>query len=151
MYVTYTWLMFSVPCPEFYLWRDTMSDFKSWLKIYWDEFAWSDQLRIATADIQSLTDYMEDWISVSNAALKFLGDCKAKDDSIERHINILSAAAVETSNPAEQAKIVKLFLAVRNLQYRLQGNKYEKNPSKYPPYHMFPFLGMNLMDTYNCK
>ncbi len=128
-----------------------MPDFKSWLKIYWDEFTRSDRLRIATADIQSLTDYMEDRISASDAARKFLGDCKAKDDSLEKHINILSAAAVETSNPAEQAKIVKLFLAVRNLQYRLQGNKYEKNPSKYPPYHMFPSLEMDLMDTYNCK
>lgn len=129
-----------------------MSDFKSWLKTYWDEFARSDELRIATAEIQSLTDYLEDRISVSNAARGFLGDCKAKDDaSIERHINILSAAALETSIPAEQAKIVKLFLAVRNLQYRLHGNKYQKNPSKYPPYDMFPFLEMNLKDTYNCK
>lgn len=129
-----------------------MSDFKSWLKTYWDEFAQSDQLRIATAEIQSLTDYLEDRISVSNAACGFLGNCKAKDNAyIERHINILSAAALETSNPAEQTKIVKLFLAVRNFQYRLHANKYQKNPSKYPPYDMFPFLEMNLKDTYNCK
>lgn len=94
-----------------------MSDFKSWLKTYWDEFAQSDQLRIATAEIQSLTDYLEDRISVSNAARGFLGNRKAKDDAyIERHINILFAAALETSNPAEQTKIVKLFLAARNLQ-----------------------------------
>lgn len=129
-----------------------MSDYKSWLKTYWDEFARSDQLRIATAEIQSLTDYLEDRISVSNAARGFLGDCKAKDEaSFERHVNILSAAALETANPTEQSKIVKLFLAVRNFQYRLPGNKHPKTPSIYPPYDMFPFLEMNLKDTYNCK
>ena len=113
------WLKWAeLGCPPPYEETPCLSDFNSWLKIYWDEFARSDQLRIATADIQSLTAYTEDRISVSNAARGFLFDCKAKDDpSIKMHINILSAAAVETTNPAEQAKIVKLFLAVRNLQY----------------------------------
>lgn len=99
-----------------------------------------------------MTDYLEDCITVSNAARRFLSNCMAKDDeSIGRHIDILISAAVETTNPAEQLKIVKLLLAIRNPQYRLQGDKYPKDPAKYPPYHMFPFLEMNLKDTYNCK
>lgn len=129
-----------------------MSDFKSWLKTYWDEFAPRDELRISTAEIQYLADYLEDRISVSNAARGFLSNCMAKDDaSIGRHINILSSAALETTNPAEQLKIVKLFPAIRNLQYSLQGDKHPKDPANYASYDMFPFLEMNLKDTYNCK
>lgn len=89
---------------------------------------------------------------MSNAARGFLGSCLAKDDeSIGTHIDILSSIAVETTNPSEQLKINKLLLAIRNLQYRLQGDKYPKQPAKYPPFHMFPFLKMNLKDMYSCK
>lgn len=93
---------------------------------------------------------------MSNAARGFLSSCTAKDydESIERHIDILSSAAVcmiETTNPGEQLKVVTLLLAICNLQYyctvyKVTGN--QKDPAKYPPYHMLTFLEMNLKDTY---
>lgn len=60
--------------------------------------------------------------------------------SIENRITILTSAALETMDPAEQLKIVKLLLAIRNLQYTLHGDKYRKDPTTYPPHGMFPFL-----------
>lgn len=33
-------------------------------------------------------------------------------------------------------------------EYRLQGNKYSKDPVKYVLYHMLSFLEMNLKDAY---
>lgn len=48
--------------------KEAMSNFKSWLKTYWDEFAPSEELRLSTAEIRSLTDFLEDRNTVTTAA-----------------------------------------------------------------------------------
>lgn len=76
---------------------------------------------LTKAEMQGMEDLIDENISARDAARAYTQSLvKAKEPSLEKHLEVLLSAAVENFDPNVQEKIVMLLSAIRHLQYAPQ-------------------------------
>lgn len=131
--------------------------FKSWLAVYHDEYSTNPTFRRNPTEMQAMVAFMEKKTSCKVAARDYTWTyITHREKSLAMHLYVLTSAAVETFDLAEQEQLTNLLSAISHQEYAAtvgkgQSGKYPMTLGKFPSSNLLDGLGMDLGETYKCK
>lgn len=131
--------------------------FKSWLDVYNNEYSTIPMLRRNPTEMQAMVAFMEKKTCSKVAARDYTWSyITHREKSLAMHLHVLTSAAVETFDLAEQEQLTNLLSAISHQEYaetvgKGRSGKYPMTLGNFPSGNLLDGLGMDLGELYKCK
>lgn len=131
--------------------------FKSWLDVYNNEYSKNFMVRRNPKEMQAMVSFMEKNICAKLAARDYTWSyITHREKSLAMHLYVLTSAAVETFDLAEQELLTNLLSAISRQEYaetvgKGRSGRYPMTVGKFPSGNLLDGLGIDLGESYKCK
>lgn len=128
--------------------------FKDWLDVYNNEYSTNSMFRRNPTEMQAMVSFMEKKTCSKVAARDYTWSyITHREKSLAMHLYVLTSAAVETFDLAEQELLTNLLSAISRQEYaetvgKGRSGRYPMTVGKFPSSNLLDGLGTDLGESY---